>query len=581
MKNKICIYLCLCLLLAIWVSCSEDEPHVPGGEPSYIHLSVKASGTINEDVNGEDRVSEVRMMAFDQTGNAVYNGLLSFPDGFDNSSSAVKLKPGIYDFYFFANESVSSGFSSALAAVANASQLQSNAAFSGLAYAPDFHPDTTTGLGRFIMSACYKGIVVNQGGSEQNPEPLVLPTTKVELIRSLAKVEVVFRKKTPGITIPAGSYVSSVQLQDVAKSYSVPPRDSYYTGSFAVSNTIVPSGFDYSNDSIGAVVFYLPEFLNKASGTNFTKLSINNRTFPILTDHAKTGLAAQRRSVPALSDSSVIRNYHYIINAYMDIQGGVYLKTRVEPWIKSSYVYMFEGDHSIAIPPVVPTGPGVIIPTPCGKVEIRSTNEFLQQGLMGAYGDAVNWWDPNIQGPNIIKGQPPYYCEKKYGKGWRLINSCEMMAFLTLFDQTYRVWQSNTWQGIDSDLPLFSIPFRQQAQDLLGKLTGVDMSKYILTDTHGGDNFGSEKLGIIDDFFTPGDIMVTLNQFPNGWSYPSPPYQGIESWYPMEVVHQVKGYWYSGYLPYDDPANYDRILYQQFQRYSFSSTVSRCVRNVE
>jgi hypothetical protein len=432
------------------------------------------------------------------------------------------------------------------------------------------------------MSAYYKKIVVNQGGSELNPEPLVLPTSKVELIRSLAKVEVIFRKKTPGIIIPANSYISSVRLQDVAENYSVPPWDNYYIGSFTTSNTIIPSGFNYSNDSIGAVVFYLPELLNKVTGMNYTKLNINNRIFPILTDNVKIGLTAQRRSVPALSDSSVIRNYHYIINAYMDVQGGVYLKTSVEPWIKSSYVYMFQDtDQKIDIPPVLPTDSSVIVPTPCGKVEIRSNNEFLQQGLMGAYGDVVNWWDPNIQGPNIIKGQPPYYCEKKYGKGWRLINSCEMMAFLTLFDQTYRVWQSNTWQGIDSNLPLYSIPFRQQAQYLLGKLTGVDMSKYILTDTHGGDNFGSEKLGIIDDFFTPGDIVVTLKQFPNGWPYPSPPFQGIENWYPMEVEHQVKGYWYSGYLPYDDPANYNKILYQQFQRYGFSSTISRCVRSVE
>ncbi|GAB6011197.1 DUF3575 domain-containing protein [Viscerimonas tarda] len=34
-------------------------------------------------------------------------------------------------------------------------------------------------------------------------------------------------------------------------------------------------------------------------------------------------------------------------------------------------------------------------------------------------------------------------------------------------------------------------------------------------------------------------------------------------------------------LNYSDPANYDKVLYQQFQRYNFSSTVSRCVRSVE
>jgi hypothetical protein len=238
-------------------------------------------------------------------------------------------------------------------------------------------------------------------------------------------------------------------------------------------------------------------------------------------------------------------------------------------------------DQKIDIPPVNVTDSSLVIPTACGKVEIRSTNEYLPQGLMGAYGDVVNYWDPNVQGPNIIKGRPPYYCEKKYGPGWRLINSCEMMSFLALFDQTYRIWQSNTWQGINSGLPLYPIPFRQQAQDLLGKLTGVDMSQFVLTDTYGGDAFGSNKLGILDDFFTPGDIVVTTKEYPGGWPYPTPAFNGIENWYPMEVINQVKGYWYQGYLPYGDPANYDKILYQQFQRYSFSSTVTRCVRSVE
>ncbi|GHS99735.1 hypothetical protein FACS189421_10730 [Bacteroidia bacterium] len=575
----------VCALVLLTSCISEDlllNSNAPSSE-GFISLSLRASeSSINEDTQlWEDRVDEVRMIAFNQNGNAIYNGLLSFPNGMDNNCAAVKFNPGVYDFYFIANESAyTSSFKAALTALTNVSQFQTDTRFGQLQYNPAFVPDGASSAGRFLMSACYQGIAVANGGTEDSPNPLILPNGKVELVRSLAKVEITFRKKVPGSTISANT-VSSIQLQNVANNYSVPAMDNYYTGSTAASNTITPSNFNYNNDSIGAVTFYVPEFLVQTGGSTVTTLLINHLAFPIQTDAAMAGLTAQRRSIANLSTNSVIRNYHYQIEAVVNSQGGIQLKVSVNPWNTASYTYMFQDTNQVvAIPPVTPTDSSVIVPTACGKIEIRSNNEFLQQGLQGAYGDQINWWDPNVQGPNITHGQPPYYCEKKYGPGWRLISSCELMSFLGLFDQTYKIWQSNTWQGIGSNLPLYSIPLRQQAQDLLGKLTGVDMSKYVLTDTKGGDAFGSDKLGILDDYFTPGDIMVTLKQYPN-WTFPSPPFSGIENWFPMEVVNQVKGYWYSGYLDYSDPANYNKILYQQFQRYTYSSTVSRCVRSVD
>lgn len=582
LKAATCLLACMLLLLP--PGCDRDRDVEAPAAGSMVNLQLRASSTgINEDIlTGEDRVTEVRMMAFDTNGSVVYNAMLDFPAGFNQRSRAVKFTPGTYDFYFIANESVYSGLTSALTSVTNAAQLQSDSFLNELQYDPDFRPDASTAAGRFLMSAGYKGIRVSQGGTQDDPQRLALPTDEVELIRSLAKVEVIFRKKTSGSTIPPANYISSVQVRNIAVNSSVPAADRYYAGPVSSSGNVNTEGFNYDNDSIGSVTFYVPEFLNRRGGAVFTELYINNRAFPVLTDNAKGGLTVQRREMPLLSDSSVVRNYHYRVNAYMDTQGGVFLRTGVEPWIKSSYTYMFQDPgQGIVIPPVLPTDSSVVVPTSCGKIEIRSNNEFLQQGLQGAYGDVVNWWDPNVQGPNIIKGSPPYYCEKKYGKGWRIIESCEMMSFLALFDQTYRIWQSNTWQGINSGLTPYPVAFRQQAQELLEKLTGMDLSAYVPSETYGGDTFGGEKLGMIDDFFTPGDIVVTKRQFPDGWPYPAPPFAGIEDWYPMEVVHQVKGYWYSGYLDYSDPANYDRVLYQQFQRYSFSSTVTRCVRSVE
>jgi hypothetical protein len=315
------------------------------------------------------------------------------------------------------------------------------------------------------------------------------------------------------------------------------------------------------------VLRYIPELINRdaATGARYTSLRINDRSYP----------------VEQLAPYNVARNNHYIINVYLVETGGVEVTACVVPWNKETYKYMFQDDdRTIVTPPVTPTDSSLIVPTDCGKIEIRSQNEVLQQGLLGAMGDEIVWWDPAIGGPTIKKGKAPYYCEKKYGHGWRFINSCELMSFLKLFDQTYRIWQSNTWQAVNSGLPYYSLPFRQEAQALLGRLTGADMSRYTSTDS-GKDTFAGEKLGMIDQYFTPGDILVTQDQYPDGWPYPGAVNNNGQAWFPMEVSIQIKGYWYADYLNFGDEANYDRILYGEFYRYDYSSTTTRCVRNVD
>ncbi len=578
-----------CLILFITVSCSVDDKSVPADEnTTVVSLSVKSlSNSINEDHEyWEDRVDELRMIVFNTSdGQVAINQKLYFPQGFTNRSKGVAIKHGNYNFYFIANESVYTGdFLTVLDAIKNESEFKTDTRFRLLAYNPAFIPDGTTKTGRFLMSAVYNNINVSGGGTEENPDPLILPTDKVELIRSLAKVEVVFRKKVSGGSVPANS-ITSVQLSSVASDLSVPPADNYYAGQVTSSGYADISGLDFARDSIGSTVFYIPELLVQDGGSAFTELNVNGKSYPIESDGSKIGLALQRRNISSLSDNSVIRNYHYIINAYIDSQGGIQIKVYIKPWNKDEYQYVFQGDKTIVVPPVIPTDSSVIIiPVLCegeSKIEILSTEEYLPKGLQGAYGDVVNYWDPVVQGPSITKGQPPYYCEKKYGKGWRLINSCELMSFLELFDQSYRIWQSNTWQGVNSGLPFYPLAFRQQAQDLLQNLTGVDLSNIHLSDSQ-KDNLGDAKLGVIDSYFTPGDVMPRVMDYPNGWPYPSPPETGAnERWYPNETVIQVKAYWYPGYLDLSIPGNKEKELYSEFRRYDYSSTVSRCVRTVE
>ncbi|MDR0962170.1 MAG: FimB/Mfa2 family fimbrial subunit [Mediterranea sp.] len=536
---------------------------------SYVSLALSLSeGNINVDKHlWEDRVDEIRMVVFNTAGDVVYNSQLYFPNGFASPCKAVRLTPGKYDFCFVGNESaVSNEFADAIATLRNRSELQSNAVFSSLPYQPDFMPDGETGGGRFVMSAFYTGIDVLSGGTELRPITLPLPQGKVFLQRALAKVEIVFRKKTAGGTIPAG-LITKLELKDVAATYTVPSVGSVaYNGTTTDSGALSLDGLDYTRDSVGTVLRYIPELLNITPTSGYTSLTINDRSYP----------------VEVVSPYNIARNNHYIINVYLNAAGGVEVTACVQPWNKESYKYMFQDeDRTSVTPPITPTDSSLIVPTDCGKIEILSKNEVLQQGLMGAFGDEIVWWDPTIGGPTINKGAEPYYCEKKYGKGWRFINSCELMSFLKLFDQTYRIWQSNTWQAVNAGVPYYSLPFRQEAQVLLGKLTGVDMSKYVTSDA-GKDTYAGEKLGMLDQYFTPGDILVRASDYPAGkWSYYGKVNNNGQDWFPMEVSIQIKGYWYSDYLDFSDEANYDKILYGEFYRYDYSSTISRCVRNVE
>ncbi|MCD8073046.1 MAG: hypothetical protein LUE10_07760, partial [Alistipes sp.] len=461
MKRLIRKILSLAIVLpAIMFSgCSQKSGYIPGDGKAVLYLSIKAAAnSINTDqANWEDRVDELRMIVFDPgDGDVVFNQMLYFPDGFQGSSRPVEIVPGTYDFYFIANETVYSGdFVDALMQIENVADFSTDSRFSAIAYRPDFAPDGATAAGRFLMSAVYEGITVAGGGTYTNPVPLSLPTTKVELVRALAKVEVVFRKRVPGGTVPENT-VTDVHLENVARYSSVPPVDVFYNGPVVDSGAGLLEGFDYGNDSIGSVVFYIPELLNPTAGSLYTELVINNNVFPIETDDARGGLALQRRSVPATSDYSVICNYHYLINAYISSEGGLQLLVYVQPWQTDTYIYIFQGDANIVLPPVtIPSDTTIIFPTDCGKIELLSHNEYLTDGLQGAYNDVVNYYDPTVGGPVIYRGDPPYYCEKKYGPGWRLINSCELMSFLAYFDTAYNEWTSKTWDPEAYDMPYY------------------------------------------------------------------------------------------------------------------------------
>ncbi|MCD8186262.1 MAG: FimB/Mfa2 family fimbrial subunit [Rikenellaceae bacterium] len=395
------------LLSLLWSAAACEKTAAPSGinaGSSHICLTVTpyASGINTDSVGWEDRVDELRMIVFSTgDGSVVFNEKLYFPNGFDHSSRAVKLNPGTYDFLFIANEGVYAGdFVQALLELDNRTELDTDARFRSLPYRPDFVPDGTGASGRFVMSALYEEITVSAGGTETNPVSLDLPTGQVELIRALAKVEVIFRKRESGSAVAAGT-IGTVHLSRVAAYLSVPPLDDYYTGELTSTADAVTADFQYDRDSIGAVVFYIPELLNPEGSAEYTALNIDGGSFPIRTLDGAAGMALQRREVPSFSPYSVVRNYHYIINAYLNASGGVEIETVVKSWQSERHVYIFDGDFSFVIPPVIPTDSSLIIGSDCGRVELHRNIENLTQGLYGAYHDQIDW-----NNDVIIRGNP-------------------------------------------------------------------------------------------------------------------------------------------------------------------------------
>lgn len=164
------------------------------------------------------------------------------------------------------------------------------------------------------------------------------------------------------------------------------------------------------------------------------------------------------------------------------------------------------------------------------------------------------------------------------------------MSYMALLDQTYTIWMSNTWDAHtynmdhpQAPVPYYSLHFRRAAQSLLEKLTGVDLSATVLkNENNWEDNISDKKLGVVDTYYTPGDIKERVDDYPEGWPFPAPPGTSAgDSWIYNEAAIQVKAFWYSsGYVDLSKRANWYKVLYGNFQRYDFHAT-TRCVRTVE
>lgn len=311
----------------IWIigflvsSCYQEEYQYPP-EQTHMFLQVKAGSFSAENT---DRINEIRMMIFDAATKAtVYNDLLYFPAGFTETSDTIEIIPATYDFVFIGNESSYPGLTNVLADISNKFQLETDQFLNRIQFDRNFSPTTSP----FLLSAQYDNETI-VGGPKANPEHFKGPDFRIQLLRSLAKVDLTF-KKEPDVIIT--KRLTSIQLKNIPRYYVLPAHNRFYSAQFGTNDLIddwtIPVSFpeiDYTKDSIGHLSFYIPEFLRRNNndplpptqlvfnltdqGTNSSKTFVLEDTFQGVEGHARPPFSAA-----ALNKESVVRNTLYKLN---------------------------------------------------------------------------------------------------------------------------------------------------------------------------------------------------------------------------------------------------------------------------
>ena len=341
-RNNIYIGLISLIIMICGISCQRVD--IPEKDDTGRIVMVLGS-RVNEDiVFFEDKCTEIRMLIFDvNNGECLYNSKLGFPNNdLQEESSVIEWKPGAFDFLFIANESTGgAAFVSELSAIRNLVDLEKSA-FKTINYDSDYIPTSTSG---FLMSAFYEGLVVNSTTTENNPQKIT-----VQLIRSMAKVEVIFKNTDP--TTPTPKRLTEVYLENIPKYYTVPASSDFYmvTGlNMGVSKkypetagSAIFTEVEYGKETIGSLIFYVPEFLRPAIATETGAMTLVIGATGVVTSPIKVALDHQNfndNEGPRgefndgdYSKYSIVRNTHYQITVNMHPTAPIVATTTVLPW---------------------------------------------------------------------------------------------------------------------------------------------------------------------------------------------------------------------------------------------------------
>ena len=334
---------------------NSNELPLPDKEAAeMIDLDVIMS-ELNIDIN--EKVTEIRMLAFNQEDRCVLNQLLSFNGKtslnknswyrYRQVSDPIKMFQGTYDFLFIANETseiLSPKFRSSLYTMVSKEELL-KAPFTSIEYVGEQDLEIYQ-QSSIPMSAYYSNVAVSSDFTSLD-QPFRFPH-EVSLVRAYAKLEVNFRNRSKSeLTYKR---VENIQLTNFAKQYSVPASSKLYSTLYPEETSVlnIPVHFtddEYHKELIGQVVLFIPEFLrDKAKEiANPTTLLFEGKGFGnqelILEeianfDEFKT--QARLLDFTLLSTYSIIRNTKFIIDVILSDSRDLEAIVEVVPWTKVS-----------------------------------------------------------------------------------------------------------------------------------------------------------------------------------------------------------------------------------------------------
>lgn len=332
------------LILPVAIALGACSKQTPKGGPAlpdaeqYTYLtliptvehnapSLRANGINTVDDN---YVKEVRVIACDNVSNAVViNKLLDFGQGIGSNangysvpSAPEKIKPGIYNLYFIANESSVAGAAAQLSQVVDATGLKNII----LGFEKQFSPEK--GVKGIPMTGEKLACNIPAGMTAASPY-----TVKADLER-------VFSRLVVAIQRPAGSpaetkelYISGLRLLNVPEKYYLFPNSSSvgYAGNLLIwGKSDFPQPVPFAPKEVEK---YLPEY----AGADRMKLEVSIKQDATSTERIREITLAEKEGF------KILRNHAYRYSLCLKDWSDLAVEIHVDDWTgSSSWIYVGE-----------------------------------------------------------------------------------------------------------------------------------------------------------------------------------------------------------------------------------------------
>lgn len=323
----------LMVLLFFTAGClqrEKEQEELLTSEETYLSLTpniLQTQELRSINTGDEDFVSEIRLIVCKPLdGSVVLNKKLTFPStgigagaGYSTQSAPEKIKSGVYNLYFVANESSVLDASTKLASVSSESNLKRIT----LDFDRNFRPSKAQKKGLLMM-----GEVL--GTAIPPRRPAVSPhVVRADLRRTVAKVAFTFFRPSGSPAEQKNLYISGLKMYKLpTKYYIIPNETPGYLGVLeAWTDFVKPIPFSKRIDR------YVPEY----KGNERVKLDISIRQDETATERIKVVELAKDDGY------KFTRNHHHEYKFTLNDWDDISVEIKVGDWTETtSWVYVGE-----------------------------------------------------------------------------------------------------------------------------------------------------------------------------------------------------------------------------------------------